>query len=75
MALPVKNSCKPGILVTFAAPRPAAERGQMLIAEGGCGIYWGGGFIPAPPPRLLNHVETPNICFHKVIESISQEHV
>ena len=51
MALPVKNSCKPGISVTFAAPRPAAEPGQMLRAEGGCGVYWGGGFIPAPPPR------------------------
>ena len=25
--------------------------------------------------HLLHHVETPNICFHKVIKSISQEHV
>ena len=51
MALPVKNSCKPGILVTFAAPRLAAEPGQVLKADGLCGVYWGGGFIPAPPPR------------------------
>ena len=45
MALLVKNSCKPGISVTLAVPRPAAEPGQMLRVEGGCGVYWGGGFI------------------------------
>ena len=56
MALPVKNACKPGISVTFAAPRPAAEPGQMLRSEGGCGVYWGEGFIPAPPPC---HSATP----------------
>ena len=33
------------------APRTTAEPGQMLIAEGVCGFYWGGWFIPAPLPH------------------------
>ena len=67
MALPVKNSCKLGISITFAAPRPATEPGNMLRDERGCGVYWGGGFIPAPP--LCQSVTPPHSAFsqrHKV---------
>ena len=63
MALQVKKSFKPELLVKFAAPWPAAGPGQMLRAEGGCGVYWGGGFIPAPTPH--QSVPPPLSAFYR----------
>ena len=63
MSLLVKNSCKPGISVTFAAPQPDAEPVQMLRAEGGCGVCWGGGFIPVPTPS--QSVTPPHSAFSR----------
>ena len=60
MALPVKNSCKPGISVTFAAPRPAADLVRWLELKGDVGFIGGEGLYPHHHPiRVSHHLTAP----------------
>ena len=60
MALPVKNSCKPGILVTFSAPRPAADLVRCLELKEDVGFIGVGGSYPHHHPvRVSHHITAP----------------
>ena len=60
MALTVKNSCKPGISVTFAAPRPAADLVRLLELKGDVGFIGEEGSYPHHHPvRVSHHLIAP----------------
>ena len=60
MSLLVKNSCKPGILVTFAAPLPAAELVRCLELKGDVGFIGEEGSYPHHHPvRVSHHLTAP----------------
>ena len=60
MALLTKNSRKPGISVTFAAPRPAAELVRCLDLKGGVGFIVEEGSYPHHHPvRVSHHLIAP----------------
>ena len=55
MALPVKYSCKPGILVTFAEPRPAADLVRCLELKGDVAFIGEEGSYPHHHPVIVSH--------------------
>ena len=60
MAHPVKNSCKPVISVTFAAPRPAADLVICLELKGDVGFIAEEGPYPHHQPvRVSHHLTAP----------------
>ena len=60
MALPVKNSCKPGISVTFAAPRSVADLVRCLELKGDVGFIGEEGSYPYHHPiRVSHHLTAP----------------
>ena len=60
MALPVKNSCKPGISVTFAAPRTSADPVRCLELKGDVGFIGEEGLYPHHHPvRMSHHLTAP----------------
>ena len=60
MALPVKNSCKPGILVTFTAPRTAADLVRCLELKRDVGfIEEEGSNTHHHPVRVSHHLTAP----------------
>ena len=60
MALPLKNSCKPGILITFAAARPAADLVRCLDMKVGVGfIGEEGSYTHHHLVRVSHHLTAP----------------
>ena len=60
MALPVKNSCKLGISVTFTGPRPAAELARCLELKGYVGLIGEEGSYPHHHSvRVSHHLTAP----------------
>ena len=60
MALPVKNSCKPRISVTFTAPQPAADLVGCLEMKGDVGfIGEEGSYLHHQPVRVSHHLTAP----------------
>ena len=60
MALLVKNSCKPGISVIFAAPRPAADLVRSLELKGDMGfIGEEGSYTHHHLVRVSHHLTAP----------------
>ena len=60
MALPLKNSCKQGIFVTFAAPRPATDLVICLDLKGDVGFIGEEGSYPHHHPvRVSHHLAAP----------------
>ena len=59
MALRVKKSCKPGISVTFAAPRPAADLVRCLELKVDVGFIGEEGSYLHNLVRVSHHLTAP----------------